>query len=105
MADYVSTYMTKNIEKVCCLSYYFAAWRAHNNINCGLPSIYKSSVTLRKLAYWHRKQHNNWLINLLSDFMKGSGTFTIRLRVMAKDKYIYVELKGENKTTFEGKTI
>jgi hypothetical protein len=34
--------------------------------------------------------------------MKGSGTFTLRLRVMAKDKYIYVELKGENKTTFEG---
>ena len=24
--------------------------------------------------------------------MKGLGTFTLRLRVMAKDKYIYVEL-------------
>ena len=36
------------------------------------------------------------------DFVKGSGTFSLKLKFMVKDKFVWVQLKGENKTTFEG---
>ena len=36
------------------------------------------------------------------DFVKGSGTFVMKLKLVAKDRFVQVEIKGENKTTFEG---
>jgi hypothetical protein len=37
------------------------------------------------------------------DFAKGSGTYSMKLRLMAKEKLVVVEIKGENKTAFEGR--
>ena len=38
------------------------------------------------------------------DFVKGSGTFVMKLKLVAKDRFVQVEIKGANKTTFEGKS-
>jgi hypothetical protein len=39
------------------------------------------------------------------DFAKGSGTYSLKLKLMEKDKFVWIEIKGENKTTFEGNSI